>query len=170
MSIYYKYAPDGTKNVVLYYSDGCVYCYISEALGKWFVDTLGKIFRVNFLGYAHLLMSIRISQMRDHSIYVDRSIYATYIVEKYLDSDTLKASTKFYNTILPSDMIFTKYYTYTSYEQVEKLTRELNIHYRSCIGLLIYLFSTRVELSFAVHNLERFSAIILPGSDRNPVV
>ena len=54
-------------------------------------------------------------------------------------------------------MIFTKKYVSTSDEQVDKLTREYNIHYRACIGSLIYLFSTRVDLSFAVHNLAKFS-------------
>ena len=29
MSIYYKYAPDGSKIVVLYYVDYCVYWYIN---------------------------------------------------------------------------------------------------------------------------------------------
>ena len=53
MSIYYKYAPDGYKIVVLSYVDDCVYWYTNEDLGKWFVDTLGKILQVNFLGYAH---------------------------------------------------------------------------------------------------------------------
>ena len=53
MSIYYKYAPDGSKYFVLSYVDGCVYWYTNEDLGKWFVDTLVKIFRVKFLGYAH---------------------------------------------------------------------------------------------------------------------
>ena len=38
MYIYYKYAPDGTKVVVLYNFDNCVFCYTSEDLGKWFVD------------------------------------------------------------------------------------------------------------------------------------
>ena len=33
MSIYYKYAPYGTKIVVLYYVDDCVYWYTSESLG-----------------------------------------------------------------------------------------------------------------------------------------
>ena len=51
--MYYKYALDGSKFVDLSYFDDCVYWYTSEALGKWFVDTLGKIFHVNFLGYAH---------------------------------------------------------------------------------------------------------------------
>ena len=54
-------------------------------------------------------------------------------------------------------MIFTKEDVSTSDEQVEKLTREYNIHYRAFIGLLIYLLSTRVDLSFAVHKLARFS-------------
>ena len=92
-----------------------------------------------FGGYAHWLMSIRIYQMKDHSISVDQARYATSIVTKYLDTTTLKASKKFYKTTLPSDMIFTKYDTSTSDEQVEKLTREFNIHYRACIGSLIYV-------------------------------
>ena len=80
MSIYYKYAPYGTKIVVLYYVYDCFYCYTSESLGKWFVDSLGKISHVNFLGYAHWFMSIRISQMKYHSISVDQARYATSVV------------------------------------------------------------------------------------------
>ena len=108
MSIYYKYAPDGTKIVVLYYVDDCVYWYTSEALGECFLDAPGKMFHVNFLGYAHWFTSIRISQIKDHSISVDKARYATSIVEKYLDIATVKTSTQFYKTNLPSDTIFTK--------------------------------------------------------------
>ena len=53
-------------------------------------------------------MSIRISQWKDHYISVDQARYATSIVEKYLDTATVKVSTKFYKTTLPADMIFTK--------------------------------------------------------------
>ena len=91
--------------------------------------------------------------MKDNSISVDQAIYATYIVAKYLDTDKVKASTKFYKTTLPSDMILTKADASTSDEQFEKFTNELNIQYRACIGSLIYLLSTGVELSFAVHKL-----------------
>ena len=56
MSIYYKYAPYGTKIAILYYVDDCVYWYTSEALGKWFVDTLGKRLYVKLLGYSHWFM------------------------------------------------------------------------------------------------------------------
>ena len=96
--------------------------------------------------------------MKDHSISVDQDIYATSIVAKYLDTATVNVSTNFYKTTFTADMIFTKEYVSTSDEQVEKLTREFNIHYRACIGSLIYILSTIVDLSFAVHKLEKFSA------------
>ena len=82
MSIYYKYAPYGSKLVVLSYVDDCVYWHTNEDLGKWFVYTLGKIFHVNFLGYAHWFMSIRIYQLNDNFISVDQARYATSIVAK----------------------------------------------------------------------------------------
>ena len=50
------------------YVDDCVYWYTSEAPGKCFVDALGNIFHVNFLGYTHWFVSIIISQMKDHSV------------------------------------------------------------------------------------------------------
>ena len=108
MSIYYKYAPYGSKLFVLSIVDDCVYWYTNEDIGKWFVDTLGERFHVNFLGYAHWFMSTRISQLKDYSISMDQARYATYIVAKYLDTATVKVSTKFYKNTLPSDMIFTK--------------------------------------------------------------
>ena len=85
--------------------------------------------------------------MKDHSISVNQARYATSIVAKYLDNATVKVSTKFHKTTFPADMIFTKGDTFTSDEQVEKLTRESNIHYRACIGSLIYLLSTIMYLS-----------------------
>ena len=100
----------------LSYVDEWVYWYTSEAPGKWFVDTLGKIFHVNFLEYAHWFISIIFSQMKDHSISVDQDRYYTFIVAKYLDTSIFKEITTFYKTTLPSDMIFTKYDTSMSDE------------------------------------------------------
>ena len=62
--------------------------------------------------------------MKDHSIYVDQARYATSIVLKYLDTATVKVSTKFYKTTFPADTISTKEDVSTSDEQVDKLTRE----------------------------------------------
>ena len=108
MSIYYKYSPYGSKMVVFSYVYDCVYWYTYEVLGKWFVDNSGEIFHVIFLGYAYWFMSIRISQMKDHSISVDQDRYDTSIVAKYLDTATVQAGTKFFKTTFPSDIIFTK--------------------------------------------------------------
>ena len=55
-SIYNNHAPDGAYIFVLSHVDDFVYWYTSEALGKLFVDTLGKIFHVRVLGYAHWFM------------------------------------------------------------------------------------------------------------------
>ena len=109
--------------IVLSYVDDCFYWYTNEDLGKWFVDTLGKRFYVDFLGYAYWFMSIRISHIKDHSLSMDQARYATSVVSKYLDTATFKVITNFYMTILPADMIFTKGDVSTSDEQVEKLTR-----------------------------------------------
>ena len=89
--------------------------------------------------------------MKDHSILVDQARYDTYIVAKYLDTSTVNTSTKFYNTTIPYDMIFTKDGVCTGDEKVEKLTREFNTHYRACIGSLIYFLSTIVDFIFSVH-------------------
>ena len=72
--------------------------------------------------------------MKDNSISVDHARYTTSFVVKYLDTATVKTSKNIYKTTLPSDMIFTRSDTSISYKQVEKLTREFNIHYRACIG------------------------------------
>ena len=89
--------------------------------------------------------------MKDHSISVDQARYDTYIVANNWDTTTVKTNETFYKTTLPSDIIFTKSDSSISDIQVTKFTKEFNIHYRSCIGSLIYLISTRVDLSFAVH-------------------
>ena len=141
MSMNFKYATDRTNIFVLSYVYDCVYWYAYEALGKWFVENLGKIFHVNFLGYAHWFMPIRISQMKDHSISGDQARYATSIVSKYLDTVTFKTSAKFFNTTFPSDIIFTKSDVSTSDKQVEKFSGEFNINYRAFIVLFIYLLS-----------------------------
>ena len=108
MSIYYKYAPYGSKFVVLSYVCECVYWYTSEELVNLFMDTLGKRFHVNFLGYTHLFISISISHIKDHYISVDQARYGTSAVEWYLDTSTIKYSSKFHKTTLPHDIIFTK--------------------------------------------------------------
>ena len=102
----------------------CIYWYTYEELGNWFVGTLGNRFHVNFLGYSHWFMSIRISQIKDYSISVDQDRYVTSGVSKYIDTSTIKENSEFHKTTLHHDMVFTKEDAYTSYEKVEALSRE----------------------------------------------
>ena len=77
------------QGLFLSYIDDCVYCYTSEDIGKWFMDSLEKILHVNFLRYSNWFMSILISEMKDHYISVYQDIYATSVMAKYLDTTTL---------------------------------------------------------------------------------
>ena len=61
-------------------------------------------------------MSIRISKLKDWYISLYQAIYATYVAEKYLYTDTVKENSKFRKTTLPHDMIFNKENAYTSDE------------------------------------------------------
>ena len=61
--------------------------------------------------------------MIDPFIFAHQARYATYIVTKYLDTTTVKVSTKFYKTTFSADIIITKEDVSTSDEQVEKFTR-----------------------------------------------
>ena len=70
------------------------------------MDTLENIFHVKFLGYAHWFMPIRISQIKEHSISVDQDRYATSVVEKYLDTSTIKENSNYHKTTLPQDVIY----------------------------------------------------------------
>ena len=82
------------------------------------METLGKRLHVNFLGYAHFFVSIRIYKMKDHYISVDQARYTTSIVANYLDTSKVRTSTKFHNTTLTYNIIFTKADASTSDELV----------------------------------------------------
>ena len=120
--------------------------------------TLGKIFHLNFLGYVHLFMSVGISQLKENSTSVDKAKYATYVDANYIHTYTIKENSKFHKTNLPHYIIFFKEDASTSDEQVEVMSREYNINYRDSVGSLIFILCTRVDLYFALHNLEKLSS------------
>ena len=62
-------------------------------------------------------------------------------------------------TNLYHDVILTNEDAYIIDEQVKVLYRECNIYYRACVGSVIYLFYTRVDLCFAVQKQEIFHQI-----------
>ena len=118
------------------------------------MDTLGNRFHVNFLGYAHWFMSIKIPQLKYHYISVYQYRYATSLVENDIDTPIIRENSKFHKNTFPRDIIFTKEDYYNSYEKVEVMSIEYNIQYRACMISFIYPMSARVDLCFALHNLE----------------
>ena len=78
--------------------------------------------------------------MKHRSISVDQDRNNTSIVAKYLDTATVKTSTKFYKTTFPYDTVFTKSDVSTSDDQVEKLNKGFNIQYRAFIVSIIYFY------------------------------
>ena len=100
----------------------------------------------------------RISQLNDHYIIVDQARYAPSVVEKYLDTATIKQNSKFHKTTLLPSMIFTKEDASTSDEHAEVPFREYNIHWRYCVLSLVYISSTGVDLCFSVQKLAKFSS------------
>ena len=64
----------------------------------------------------------------EYSISLDQAGYATSIVAKYMDNVTVRNIGKFYKTTLSYNLIFTKNDASTSYEQINILSREFNIH------------------------------------------
>ena len=57
-------------------------------------------------------------------------------------------------------MILTKEYGCTNDKQVEVLSRGYKLHYRACVGSMIYLLYKSVDLCFVVHKMEVFSSNI----------
>ena len=65
MSVYYKYATDGSKLVVSSYVDDFLYYYTYEEQENWFVDTLGKRYHMNFLVYHIGLFPLEYHNLRN---------------------------------------------------------------------------------------------------------
>ena len=85
---------------------------------------------------------------------MDQARYATSVVEKCIDTATIKLNSKFHKSTLTHDMILTKEDPSISYEQLGVLSIEYNIYYRDCVGSLIYILSTRVDLCFSIQKLD----------------
>ena len=66
-------------------------------------------------------------------------MYDTAVVSKYLDTSTMKENPKFNKTTLLHDIVFSKYDDSTSAEQLELLSRDYKIIYRSRVLFIFFL-------------------------------
>ena len=83
-------------------------------------------------------MTIMISLLKEHYISADQSRYDKCMFAKYLYTSTIKDNSKFHKSTLPHDMISTEEYASTIDEQVEVLSIEYNIQYKSFVSSSIF--------------------------------
>ncbi len=88
---------------------------------------------------------------------LDQSRYCLSLIKKYLDAAGCKKVVHYHNTPLPLDFIPTLDDCSLDEVAAEHLSVEYNINYASCIGSLIYLTMTRIDITHAVNKLAKFS-------------
>jgi len=143
-----------------YVDDGLLFCNdpIKE---EEFLAKLKKKFQYNFLGQAHWFLGMRLIQEGNFDISLDQSRYAKNIVQRYLFESNADIQDKKFNKPLPDGFIATKEDVSKDEKDVKALEKEFGFQYPSIVGALIYILSTRPDLSFAVHKLARFMTV--PG-------
>jgi hypothetical protein len=110
---------------------------------------------------AHWFLGMRISQLGNYDITLDQSRYAKGIVERYLNGSNIELRSKPHSKPLPDDFIATKEDMSKTEEEAIRLEKEYGFAYSSVVGALIYILSTRPDLTFAVSKLAKFMR--LPG-------
>ncbi len=145
------------KIYVLNYVDDMLYFETNEETTKWFKQQLNNHFNLEFLDQAHWYLATRINQLANFDIELDQSHYCLAIVKRYLDTPETKKVLTAHTTPLPSDFIPSTADCSQDEAKAKQLALEYNIDYASCIGSLIYLGMTRVDIVFAVNKLAKFT-------------
>jgi hypothetical protein len=145
------------KIFVLNYVDDMLYFGTCDSEVKMFEERLQQRFNLELLGQAHWYLATRISQLSNFDIELDQSRYCQSIVKKYLETAGTKKVLTVHSTPLPSDFIPSVADCSVNETSSQQLAVEYNIDYASCIGSLIYLGMTRVDIIFAVNKLAKFT-------------
>jgi hypothetical protein len=137
--------------------DDMLYFGVSDVEVKLFLECLQQRFNLELLGQAHWCLATRINQLSNYDIELDQSRYSQSIVKKYLETAGTKKVVTVHSTPLPSDFIPSVVDCSVDESLSQQLAVEYNIDYASCIGSLIYLGMTRVDIIFAVNKLAKFT-------------
>jgi hypothetical protein len=159
--LYIKDYENGTTLKFLsYVDDGLLFCNdpIQE---ETFLRKMQERFDLKYMDQAHWFLGMRISQQGNYDITLDQSRYAKGIVERYLNGSNIELRSKPHSKPLPDDFIATKEDMSKTEEEAIRLEKEYGFAYSSVVGALIYILSTRPDLTFAVSKLAKFMR--LPG-------
>jgi hypothetical protein len=142
---------------VMNYVDDMLYFGTCDLEVMKFEEDLKKRFNLELMGFAHWYLATRINQMVSYDIELDQSRYCQSIVCKYLDTTGTKKVLCFQTTPLPSDFIPSVADCSVDEDTSNQLAIEYNIDYASCVGSLIYLGMTRVDIMYAINKLAKFT-------------
>jgi len=142
---------------VLNYVDDMLYFGTCDLKVKDFEEALKKRFNLELMGFAHWYLATRINQLANFDIELDQSRYCQSIVKKYLETAGTKKVLAVHTTPLPSNFIPSAADCSVNEVASMQLAEEYNIDYASCVGSLIYLGMTRVDIVYAVNKLAKFT-------------
>jgi hypothetical protein len=161
--LFFKTFEDGSQIFLLDYVDDMLYYGTDESKLREFEDALSARFDLEKMGQAHWYLSTRITQHSNFDVTIDQSRYCLSLVKKYLDSAGCKNNSRYHATPLPIDFVPTSEDNSKSEEDMLKLQSEFKLDFASCVGALIYLALTRVDISHAVNKLAKYTR--LPGDN-----
>jgi len=128
---------------------------------KQFESEISARFDLTLMGQAHWYLSTRITQHANFDITLDQSRYCLSIVRRYLDTVGCPNVVREHTTPLPLEFIPTADDNSPNEAAAGELSNEFNLDFGSCVGALIYLALTRVDICHAVNKLAKYTR--LPG-------
>ncbi|KAK2380916.1 putative mitochondrial protein [Trifolium repens] len=134
---------EGKLMIAQIYVDDIVFGGMTDALVKQFVHQMQSEFEMSLVGELTYFIGLQVKQMED-TIFISQSKYAKNIVKKFgMESATHKRTPAATHIKL------------TKHEKGVSVDQSL---YRSIIGSLLYLTSSRPDISFAVGVCARYQA------------
>ncbi len=156
-SFFIKEFQDKSKIYIMNYVDDMLYYGTEDTKVKEFEEQLGKRFNLELLGQAHWYLGTRINQLSNFDIELDQSRYCLSVVKKYLETAGCAKNNRPHPTPLPLDFIPTSDDCSVDEITAELLKTEYNIDFASCVGSLIYLEMTHVDISYAVIKMAKYT-------------
>ena len=137
--------------------DDCLYYGTKEFALKQFEAEISARFDLTLMGQAHWYLSTRITQHANFDITLDQSRYCLSIIRRYLDTVGCANVTREHSTPLPLDFIPSADDNLVDETAAGVLSSEFNLDFASCVGALIYLALSRLDISHAVNKLAKFT-------------
>ena len=154
---FWKVYPDDSTVYLLDYVDDCLYYGTKEFTLKQFEAEISARFDLTLMGQAHWYLSTRITQHANFDITLDQSRYCLSIIRRYLDTVGCANVTREHSTPLPLDFIPSADDNSVDETAAGVLSSEFNLDFASCVGALIYLALSRLDISHAVNKLAKFT-------------